>query len=134
MKGRSVPIGQARPRLTEILEIAQREPVTITKDGVPAAVVVSPEDYESLIATIELLQSPEARERLREFEEQTKQGLLEFVSGEEAERRLLALGQMESQRTRLCPRAKCQESEANRECSTALARVPASWYGAARSI
>ncbi len=90
MKGRSVPIGQARPRLTEILEIAQREPVTITKDGVPAAVVVSPEDYESLVATIELLRNPEARERLREFEEQGKQGLLEFVSGEEAERQLLA--------------------------------------------
>jgi prevent-host-death family protein len=90
MKGRSVPIGQARPRLTEILEIAQREPVTITKDGVPAAVVVSPEDYESLVATIELLRNPEARERLREFEERGKQGLLEFVSGEEAERRLLA--------------------------------------------
>lgn len=90
MKGRSVPIGQARPRLTEILETAQREPVTITKDGVPAAVVVSPEDYESLVATIELLRSPEARERLREFEEQNKLGLLEFVSGEEAERRLLA--------------------------------------------
>jgi prevent-host-death family protein len=90
MKGRSVPIGQARPRLTEILEIAQREPVTITKDGVPAAVVVSPEDYESLVATIELLRNPEARERLREFEERTKQGLLEFVSGEEAERQLLA--------------------------------------------
>lgn len=90
MKGRSVPIGQARPRLTEILETAQREPVTITKDGVPAAVVVSPEDYESLVATIELLGSPEARERLREFEEQSKQGLLEFVTSEEAERRLLA--------------------------------------------
>jgi antitoxin YefM len=90
MKGISVPIGQARPRLTEILEIAQREPVTITKDGVPAAVVVSPEDYESLVATIELLRNPEARERLREFEERGKQGLLEFVSGEEAERRLLA--------------------------------------------
>jgi prevent-host-death family protein len=90
MKGRSVPIGQARPRLTEILEIVQREPVTITKDGVPAAVVVSPEDYESLVATIELLRNPEARERLREFEEQSQQGFLEFVSGEEAERRLLA--------------------------------------------
>ena len=90
MKGRSVPIGQARPRLTEILEIAQREPVTITKDGVPAAVVLSPEDYESLVATIELLRNPEARERLREIEEQSARGLLEFVSGEEAERRLLA--------------------------------------------
>ncbi len=90
MKGKSVPIGQARPRLTEILETAQREPVTITKDGVPAAVVLSPEDYESLVATIELLRNPEARERLREIEEHSARGILEFVAGEEAERRLLA--------------------------------------------
>jgi antitoxin YefM len=90
MKGRSVPIGQARPRLTEILETARREPVTITKDGVPAAVIVSPDDYESLIATVELLRNPEARERLREIEDQSARGVLEFVTAEEAERRLLA--------------------------------------------
>ena len=89
MKGKSVPIAQARPRLTEILETAKREPVTITKDGEPAAVVISPEDYESLVATIELLRNPEARERLREIEEQSAHGLLEFVSKEEAERDLL---------------------------------------------
>ena len=90
MKGRSVPIGQARPRLTEILEAAQREPVTITKDGVPAAVVISPEDYESLTATIELLRNPEARERLRELEDKSARGELDSVSQEEAERQLLA--------------------------------------------
>ncbi len=89
MKGTTIPIGQARPRLTEILETAQREPVTITKDGVPAAVVLSPEDYDSLVATIELLRNPEAQERLRELEEQIARGTLELVPGEEAERRLL---------------------------------------------
>ncbi len=35
--------------------------MTITKRGLPAAVVVSPETYESLVATIELLGNPEAR-------------------------------------------------------------------------
>jgi antitoxin YefM len=90
MKSRTVPIAQARPRLTEILETVQREPVTITKDGVPAAVVLSPVDYESLVATIELLRNPEARERLRELDEQRAKGTLEFVTGEEAERKLLA--------------------------------------------
>jgi PHD/YefM family antitoxin component YafN of YafNO toxin-antitoxin module len=64
--------------------------VTITKDGVPAAVIVSPDDYESLIATVELLRNPEARERLREIEDQSARGVLEFVTAEEAERRLLA--------------------------------------------
>lgn len=90
MEGKTVPIAQARPRLTEILETVQREPVTITKDGVPAAVVLSPEDYESLVATIELLRNPEARERLREYEERSVRGTLEFVEAREAERQLLA--------------------------------------------
>ncbi len=90
MRGRSIPVAQARPRLTEILEAAQRQPVTITKDGVPAAVVVSPKDYESLVATIELLRNPEARERSREYEDQSARGMLEFVTAEEAERKQLA--------------------------------------------
>ncbi len=89
MEGKTVPIAQARPRLTEILETIQREPVTITKEGVPAAVVLSPEDYESLVATIELLRNPEARERLREYEERIAKGTLEFIETKEAERQLL---------------------------------------------
>jgi len=52
--------------------------------------LVSPEDYESLIATIELLRNPEARERLSEIEDERRRGALEFVSGAEAEQRLLA--------------------------------------------
>jgi prevent-host-death family protein len=90
MRGKTIPIAQARPRLTEILETVLREPVTITKDGVPAAVVLSPEDYESLVATIELLRNPEARDRLREYEERSARGTLEFVEVKEAERQLLA--------------------------------------------
>ena len=43
--GTTIPINQARPRLTEILEIVRREPVTITKDGTPVAVVVDPDGH-----------------------------------------------------------------------------------------
>jgi len=50
--------------------------------------LVSPEDYESLVATIEPLRNPEAGQRLREIEDERRRGVLEFVSGEEAERRL----------------------------------------------
>lgn len=85
-----IPIAQARPRLTEILESVQREPVTITKDGVPAAVIMAPSDYEGLTATMELLRNPEARKRLDEYERQAASGELEWVEGQEAEQRLLA--------------------------------------------
>lgn len=64
-----VPIAQARPRLTEILETIKREPVIVTKEGVPAAVVLSPEDYESLVATLEVMRNPALREQIAEYEE-----------------------------------------------------------------
>jgi PHD/YefM family antitoxin component YafN of YafNO toxin-antitoxin module len=55
---------------------------------VPAAVVLSPVDYESLVATIELLRNPEARARLREYEDQNARRTLEFVADQEAQRLL----------------------------------------------
>jgi len=90
MSLKAVPIGQARPRLSEILESIQREPVTITKDGVPAAVVMLPSDYESLVATLELLRNPEARHRLEEYEQQFARRDLEWVEGSEADQALRA--------------------------------------------
>ena len=51
---------------------------------------MSPADFESLTASIELLSSAQARERLLEIEEQRARGVLEFVSNEEAQRQLLA--------------------------------------------
>ncbi|TMB92271.1 MAG: type II toxin-antitoxin system Phd/YefM family antitoxin [Chloroflexi bacterium] len=84
--GTTIPINQARPRLTEILEIVRREPVTITKDGSPVAVVVDPEDYESLLATLEILTSPDLRRQLAEFDLRRDRGELEWVSHEEVER------------------------------------------------
>jgi hypothetical protein len=43
-----------------------------------------------LLATLELLQNVEARQRLLEIEDEERRGGLQFVSSEEAERRLLA--------------------------------------------
>lgn len=81
----TIPINQARPRLTEILEIVRREPVTITKDGAPVAVVVDPEDYESLIATIEILSNPDLRGQLAEYQRRRDRGELEWISQEDVE-------------------------------------------------
>lgn len=79
----TVPINQARPRLTEILEIVKREPVTITKDGAPVAVVVDPDDYASLLATLELLSNSDLRHQLADFEARRARGELEWVSHDE---------------------------------------------------
>ena len=84
--GTTIPINQARPRLTEILEIIRREPVTITKDGAPVAVVVDPGDYDSLLTTLEMLTNPDLRSQLAEFESRRDRGEIEWVSHEDVER------------------------------------------------
>ncbi|MBV8527126.1 MAG: type II toxin-antitoxin system Phd/YefM family antitoxin [Candidatus Dormibacteraeota bacterium] len=83
--GTTIPITQARPRLTEILDIVRREPVTITKDGAPVAVVVDPDDYASLMATLEILVNSDLRRQLADYEERKARGELEWVTQEDVE-------------------------------------------------
>jgi prevent-host-death family protein len=47
---RSVSSGDAKNRFGELLDTAQREPVTIEKHGRPVAVIVSAEEYETIEA------------------------------------------------------------------------------------
>jgi antitoxin YefM len=75
---RSVPFTEARNRLTEILDEVQarHEHVVITRNGRPAAVVLSLDEYESLEETLEILQDEEALEALRESAEDVREGRL----------------------------------------------------------
>jgi prevent-host-death family protein len=82
----TVPITQARPRLTEILDIVKREPVTITKDGAPVAIIVDPEDYAGLLATLEILSNPDLRRQVADFEARRARGDVEWVSQEDVVR------------------------------------------------
>lgn len=82
----TIPIAQARPRLTEILDAIQRQPVTITKDGNPVAVIVDPLWYDSLMVTLEILTNPELKHQLDDYDRREAAGELEWVSHEEVER------------------------------------------------
>lgn len=82
----TIPVAQARPRLTEILETIQREPVTITKDGKPVAVILDPAHYGSLVATLEIMSNAEISRQLEAYEAEKAAGTLEWVSHEEVER------------------------------------------------
>ena len=75
---RIVPFTEARARLTELLDEVQgrHEHVVITRNGRPAAVVVSTEEWEALEETLEILQDEEALAALRESEEDVKAGRL----------------------------------------------------------
>jgi prevent-host-death family protein len=75
---RIIPFTEARARLTELLDDveARHEHVVITRNGRPAAVVVSTEEWEALEETLEVLQDEETVAALRESEEDVKAGRL----------------------------------------------------------
>jgi prevent-host-death family protein len=63
-------LADAKNRLSELVNAVQGtwERVTITKNGRPAAVLIAPEDLESLVETLEILSDPEAMAAIREAE------------------------------------------------------------------
>ncbi len=75
---RVVPFTEARARLTELLDDveARHEHVVITRKGRPAAVVVSPEEWDAIEETLEILQDDELLAALRESEKDVEAGRL----------------------------------------------------------
>jgi antitoxin YefM len=71
-----VPFTEARSILSELLdEVTERqEHVVITRNGRPAAVVLSSEEYEALAETLEVLEDDETLEALRESEADVQAG------------------------------------------------------------
>jgi antitoxin YefM len=71
-----VPFSDARSHLTELLDEIEEihEHVVITRNGRPAAVVMSQDEYESLIETLEVLSDPELMAALAESDEDVAAG------------------------------------------------------------
>lgn len=63
----TLPLAEIKARLSEIVDLIeeQHERITLTRNGRPAAVLVSPEDLEALEDTLDLLSD---RDALREIE------------------------------------------------------------------
>jgi antitoxin YefM len=86
-------LATVKARLSEFVESAQRthERIVITKNGRPAALLMSVEDYEGLLETLDLLSDPDALRRLRESEEAVEAGdvvpLVQVQADVEARRR-----------------------------------------------
>ena len=64
----AVPVGDARDHFSELIAEVERthERVTVTRHGRPVAVLLSPEDLESLEETLDILSQPGALEEIRE--------------------------------------------------------------------
>ncbi|HEX2706192.1 MAG TPA: type II toxin-antitoxin system Phd/YefM family antitoxin [Candidatus Lustribacter sp.] len=74
-------LADAKNRLSELVNAVQGtwERVTITKNGRPAAVLIAPDDLESLIETLQILSDPEAMAAIGE----AVAGTGEMTTGEE---------------------------------------------------
>jgi antitoxin YefM len=73
----TLPLAEIKARLSEIVDRVQgqHERIVLTRNGRPAAVLISPDDLEALEETLELLADSDA---LREIE----QGRQEIARGE----------------------------------------------------
>lgn len=73
---RTIPLSEAKAHLSEIVKDVSemQEIVTISKGGVPATVMMSVDEYESLIETLEILADPDMMAALREAEQEKKAG------------------------------------------------------------
>jgi len=61
-----LPLAEIKAHLSEIVDRVegQHERVTLTRNGRPAAVLISPEDLQALEDTLDLLADPDAREEI----------------------------------------------------------------------
>jgi antitoxin YefM len=75
---KTIPFTEARARLSDLVdEVEQRhEHVVITRNGRPAAVVLSAGEYEELEETLEILQDEDTLAALLESERDVKAGRL----------------------------------------------------------
>lgn len=79
----TLPLAEIKKRLSEIVDrVEQRhERVILTRNGRPAAVILSPEDLESLEETLDILSEPAAVDEIRRARAEIDRG--EFLRAEE---------------------------------------------------
>ena len=72
----TLPLSHVKAHLSEIADRVegQHDRVVVTRKGRPAAVLVSPEDLESLEETLAVLSDPELMRQIRDSEEELERG------------------------------------------------------------
>lgn len=73
---KTLSLTEARARLSELLDELERrhEHVVITRNGRPAAILLSADEYEAWEETLEILADEETLQALRDSEEDVKAG------------------------------------------------------------
>ncbi len=63
----TIPLGEARARFSELVDSAEatHERITVTRHGRPVAVLLSADDFASMVETVHVLSTPGALEEIR---------------------------------------------------------------------
>jgi antitoxin YefM len=72
----TIPFTEAKAHLSELVDrtLREHERFIVTRNGVPAAVLVSPEDLESLEETVDILQDKALLESIRASRREAAKG------------------------------------------------------------
>jgi hypothetical protein len=87
----TVPLAEARANLSQLVDEAMRthERVEITRNGRRAGVLLSAEDYDSIMETLDILSDPEAMADIREADAEIARGEIYTLAQIESEMRAL---------------------------------------------
>ncbi len=83
----TLPLAQVKSRFSEMVDRVEytQDRIVVTRNGRPAAVMISPDELASLEDTLELLSDPEAMRELKEARLAHETG--DFVTGDEIRKR-----------------------------------------------
>ena len=87
----TVPLAVARAQLSKLVDDAVRthERVEVTKNGRRAAVILSADDYDSVMETLDILSDAEAMAEIRQADADVAAGRISTLEEVEAEMRSL---------------------------------------------
>jgi antitoxin YefM len=82
----TLPLATVKAQLSSLVDQVEdtHQRVVITRNGKPAAILISPDDLEGLEETLEILSGKETMKRLRQSEADIKAGRVEKLTKEGA--------------------------------------------------
>lgn len=86
----TLPLAEVKAKLSEMVDRVEHthDRITVTRNGRPAAVLISPDELTSLEETLDLLSDPEAMAQLREAKAAVSTG--DYVTGDELRAKYLS--------------------------------------------
>lgn len=89
----TLPLAEVRANLSKLVDEAVRthQRVEVTRQGRRAAVLMSADDYDSLMETLEILSDAEAMAAIREADSLTED---QWISGDAVQAELRAAGRL----------------------------------------